>query len=1126
VAYNEINGAANALTWQPGDVLFDLYEVRPVVEGLGDAAEEKSCHRGGFGQVYKVYHRGWNLELAMKAPLPGVFENEDQVEDFTRECETWVELGLHPHIVTCYYVRNFNSQPLVFAEYLSGGSLREWIDSGLLYEGGPEEALKRILDIAIQTAWGLNYAHEQGLVHQDVKPANVMFTPEGRAKISDFGTARARARAAAGTVTVSPGTILVSQGGMTPAYCSPEQSLGEKLTRRTDIWSWGLMVLVMFTGEVTWATGVAAAQALQAYLYHGGEEEVIPPMPRDLAMLLERCFRSEEARPQNFDQITDELTQIYRNSCGLDYPRTVPKAADHYAGSLNNRALSMHDLGRKEEAEKLWAEALLQDPTNLAATYNLGLIQWRSGKINDDILVQKIEGLCQGQPTARAAYLLAMVQAERLDYRSAVKLLEKVVSEGDEDYEIENLLEWVKQLENGGAECIHTFEGDTGRPQSVCLSLNNRYVLAGSSNRKLKLWEVESGKCLRTFEGHNKSVNSVCLNPDGRYALSGSWDNTLKLWDVESGKCLRTFEGHAEALTSVSLSADGRYALSGSSDKTLKLWKAESGICLRTFVGHAAAVRSVCLSADSRYALSGSRDKSIKLWDVESGRCLRTFEGCNTIFNSVCLSSDCRYALSGSSDKTLKLWDVESGKCLRNFKGHTATVRSVCLSADSRYALSGSRDNTLKLWDVVSGKCLRTFETHTMSVQSVCISSDGRYALSGSLDKTLKLWSLPWFEKGSDYLTAQLEAHLVFRTEEILIAEEAFSELITKTNCALLAGDLESALLSLRSARLLPGRFRDRQLLNLWVKLYPYFKRSKYIDGWPMCTYEGFTDGVTSTFLSVDGRYTLSGNCDATLKLWAVGSGKCLQTFEGHKEEVAATFLSADGCYALSGGGFEIKLWEVASGKCLRTFEGHTEEITSIILSADNLYALSGSWDKSLKLWELKTGECLRTFEGHTDAVTSVSLSADGCCALSGSSDKSLIMWDVESGKCLRNYEGHTDSVDSIYLSADSRYALSGSWDKTLKLWDVESGNCLHTFEGHAKGVAAVCLSADGRHALSGSRDKALKLWEVESKKCLRTFVGHTGGVLSVCFSADCRYAISGSSDDTLRLWELYWDLE
>ena len=157
------------IEWNIGDVILDLYEVKDIHKG------------GGMGLVYRVRHRGWNIDLAVKNPRADWFKTEEQKENFVRECETWINLGLYPHTVSCYYVRTLGGIPRVFAEYVEGGSLSDWIKTRKLYEEGPDKALKRILDIAIQFAWGLHYAHEQGLVHQDVKPANVMMTPDGTA---------------------------------------------------------------------------------------------------------------------------------------------------------------------------------------------------------------------------------------------------------------------------------------------------------------------------------------------------------------------------------------------------------------------------------------------------------------------------------------------------------------------------------------------------------------------------------------------------------------------------------------------------------------------------------------------------------------------------------------------------------------------------------------------------------------------------------------------------------------------------------------------------------------------------------------------------------------------------------
>ena len=120
--------------WQVGDVILDRYEVQQVFTG------------GGMGLVYRVHHRDWAMDLAVKSPRPEFFQTQQHIENFEREAETWVNLGLHPHTVSCYYVRRLGGIPRIFTEFVDGGSLADWIRSRRLYEGGPDRAMGRMKD--------------------------------------------------------------------------------------------------------------------------------------------------------------------------------------------------------------------------------------------------------------------------------------------------------------------------------------------------------------------------------------------------------------------------------------------------------------------------------------------------------------------------------------------------------------------------------------------------------------------------------------------------------------------------------------------------------------------------------------------------------------------------------------------------------------------------------------------------------------------------------------------------------------------------------------------------------------------------------------------------------------------
>ena len=287
---------------------------------------------------------------------------------------------------------------------------------------------------------------------------------------------------------------------------------------------------------------------------------------------------------------------------------------------------------------------------------------------------------------------------------------------------------------------LHLSNGHVFPASAIAFSSNGRFILSGSEDSSIKLWDTQSGQCIRSFNGHSDWVSSVAFSPDDQFILSGSRDNSLKLWETQSGRCLRSFEGHSDTVNSVAFSPDGQFTLSGSSDNSLKLWDTQSDQCIRSFNGHSSWVNAVAFSPDGQFILSSSNDNSLKLRDPHSGQCICFFNGHSDRVSAVAFSPDGQFILSGSDDGSLKLWDSQSGQCTRSFNGHSDCVSAVAFSPDGLFILSGSDDDSLKLWDSQSGQCIRSFNGHSSWVNAVAFSPDGQFILSSSNDNSLKLW--------------------------------------------------------------------------------------------------------------------------------------------------------------------------------------------------------------------------------------------------------------------------------------------------------------------------------------------------------------------------------------------------
>jgi serine/threonine protein kinase len=365
------------MTWRVGDLLEGNYRVDRIFNG------------GGMGIVHQARHLAWEIDVAIKHPRPELLSTAEQRCAFERECATWSEIGLHSYVATCFYTRELGGIPCVVAEFVEGGSLRDWIDSKRLYSGEDEAVVARILQIATATAWGLAQAHDANLIHCDMKPGNVLMTADGMAKVTDFGLAK---------VCHGEGGSAIG-AGLTAAYASPEQTRGEAITRAADVWSWAVSVLEMFMGGIQWQRGAAAGAVLDDFGERRRKAVGLPAMPRAVFDLLARCFNNRPSeRPSSFTEIAEEVREIYEDefgeSCDADRPDLELLAAD----SFNNRAVCLLDSGQMAKAESLLRQALVLDPYHPEVIFNLAAIYRSRNESSELSAIQNLQTAAAAEP--------------------------------------------------------------------------------------------------------------------------------------------------------------------------------------------------------------------------------------------------------------------------------------------------------------------------------------------------------------------------------------------------------------------------------------------------------------------------------------------------------------------------------------------------------------------------------------------------------------------------------------------------------------------------------------------------------------------------------------------------------
>ena len=1121
---------------------------------------------GGMGVVYKARQRGLNRLVALKRIRAGELAEGEQVQRFYAEAEAAAALD-HSGIVPIYEVGDVAGQPFFSMGYVAGESLQQRLLAGPVE---PREAAT----IVEQVAQAVEYAHQQGVIHRDLKPGNILLDSDGHPRVTDFGLAKRN--------TVDSGLTLSGQVLGTPAYMPPEQARGqhERVGPRSDVYGLGAVLYAGLTGRPPFQAASFADTLRQVIEKDPAAPRALnPSIPVDLESITLKCLEKDLER--RYASAADLAADLRRWQEGLPIVARPVSRIERLArwarrnpvlaGLLSLSALLLVAVSVVSTAAWLRASADAEAKSRLAdekskLADDMSKLAREKTKLANEktTLAGEMTVLAGKESRARTETerQLRIATANRLAAQSTSLLNERPITAlllaaaAAEATPGEPMTPGAELALREGVARVggYPLTGHGQRPYYLrAVSPNGRWFAAGDSHSAVTLWDLDApdpNTSAKTLSEHVS--NSVTFSLNSRWLASAGLDRypsqaaavvAVRIWDLDAadtGAEPRVLQsnvtsGGAPSRSVISNRGNRVAWMPAGVDPVIRYADIDvdtTELSIKSLNGQEGqTIRA--LSDSGRWLVTTSRD-GVRRWDLDAddpaGQSEVLWRPAEGGRGDIQISSNGTWLIINGAK--LAVWNLEAelGVKPRTISFGDEVHEAVSWLSVDGLILLARRGDFLHAWDISSlqPRTPQRLNLTFLKLSDTSFSVDHRWSITREDDdKRIHIEDL---HPNGRQLTVNYDASGWHNWDA--------------GNQRLVAGNRDEAgrVWDIES----PDGAANPKVLTFEDRIQPISSEGRLHEALvarlrsPLPRHRPDNPTITEvpgTHLatSPDGRWlvTVEGN-DGTARLYDLHSpGPDRLSYE-LQANVAPAF-SPDSRWLAMSDGTMVRLWDLSTAsQDWRSKEllGHKFAIRRIKFSLDSRRLITSDHN-AIHLWNLESPDPAADSKVHPlDFGDALAISSDCRWMVTGSGNVIVRKWDLEAPASAANpriLQGQMGSKSGFVLSPNDRWlVVEGGPGAALHVWDMRLADppahpvVLTENSGRLQSGKLGTFSPNSRWFATGDGDAA-RVWDLDAPvpaATCKVFRGHASRVSNAAFSSDSRWLVTTSTNDAkVRLW-------